>query len=86
MTMTMDQVLVALEIAAVIFLLIILYHGLFIVVDLRKVMRRVNDVTRQVEDTVMKPISMADHILQWVMEYIENDKKLATRKTKKSKK
>lgn len=81
--MTMDQVLTVLQIAAVIFLIIILYHGLFIIVDLRKVMRRVNDVTRQVEDTVMKPISMADHILQYVMEYIEKDKKSEKKKSKK---
>jgi len=82
--MTMDQVLTVLQIAAVVFLLIILYHGLFIAVDLRKTMRRVNDVTRQIEDTVMKPISMADHILQWVMEYVEKDqKKGAKKKTKK---
>ncbi|MCF7844813.1 MAG: hypothetical protein K9M03_03225 [Kiritimatiellales bacterium] len=79
----MDQVLTVLQIAAVIFLIIILYHGLFIIVDLRKVMRRVNDVTRQVEDTVMKPISMADHILQYVMEYIEKDKKSEKKKSKK---
>lgn len=81
--MTMDQVLTVLQIAAVIFLLIILYHGLFITVDLRKTMRRVNDVTRQIEDTVMKPISMADHILQWVMEYIEKDNKSSKKKSKK---
>ncbi|MBU2213433.1 hypothetical protein KKC44_06065 [Patescibacteria group bacterium] len=79
----MDQVLTVLQIAAVIFLLIILYHGLFITVDLRKTMRRVNDVTRQIEDTVMKPISMADHILQWVMEYIEKDNKSSKKKSKK---
>ena len=81
--MTMDQILTVLQIAAVIFLLIILYHGLFITVDLRKTMRRVNDVTRQIEDTVMKPISMADHILQWVMEYIEKDNKSSKKKSKK---
>ncbi|MBU0767045.1 hypothetical protein KKF55_04695 [Patescibacteria group bacterium] len=81
----MDQVLTVLQIAAVIFLIIILYHGLFIAVDLRKTMRRVNDVTRQVEDTVMKPISMADHILQYVMDYIENDKKDSKKKKSKKK-
>jgi len=83
--MTMDQVLTVLQIAAVIFLLIILYHGLFITVDLRKTMRRVNDVTKQVEDTVMKPISMADHILQWVMEYVEKDQKKSSKKKSKKK-
>ena len=48
-----------------IMLIIVLYHLLFIVVDLGKVLRRVEDITAQVEAVITKPIAMADQIMEW---------------------
>jgi len=75
-----------LQVAIAVMVIILLYHALFIAVDLRRILRRADDVTKQVEDMIMKPISMADSILEWVMERIEQDKKKGKSKAKKSKK
>ncbi|MDD5623782.1 MAG: hypothetical protein PHI23_03675 [Candidatus Peribacteraceae bacterium] len=52
-----------------------LYHLLFVVVDLRRILRRVSNVTEQVEDVIMKPIGMADSLLEWLMETVEHHAK-----------
>jgi hypothetical protein len=59
----------ALYIAVAVLLLIVLYHVIFIVVDLRKVMRRVSTITEEVETVIMKPLSMTDRALEWMIQY-----------------
>lgn len=66
-----EDILIFLYIVVAVMLIIVLYHVLFIVVDVRKVMRRVETVSNQVEEIIMKPLTMTDKILEWVMEYIE---------------
>jgi hypothetical protein len=71
MTLTADDVLTAILILVAVMSVVVLYHVLFIVVDLRKVMRRVESVSHEVEQIIMKPLTMTDKILEWVLEYIE---------------
>jgi hypothetical protein len=71
MTFTTEGIIAALYIAVAVVLLIILYHVLFIVVDLRKTMRRLSNLTEQLEAVIMKPISLADKGFDWVMSLIE---------------
>ncbi|MDO8468538.1 MAG: hypothetical protein Q7S29_02155 [Candidatus Peribacter sp.] len=70
-----SDLLLGMEFAIAILVLIVLYHVIFIVVDLRKVMRRVEGLTQELEDVLMKPLSMVDAILQWVLDTIESGKK-----------
>ncbi len=79
--MDASEILLYLEIAIAIILIVVLYHVLFVAVDLRKILRRIDDVTREVEDVIMKPLSMVDSILQWVLDIIEESQE----KGKKSK-
>jgi hypothetical protein len=44
-------------------------------VDLRKILRRVEDITKELEDVLMKPLSMVDRILQWVIDMVESSQK-----------
>ena len=62
-------------IAVAVLVMIILYHLLFIVVDLRKVMKRVENVTKEVETVILKPLSMTDKLLEWVIAFIEEKSK-----------
>lgn len=55
-----------------IMLVVVLYHVLFIVVDLRKILRRIEGITAEVEGMVMRPLGLLDHLLQWVTEWIES--------------
>lgn len=70
-----SDLLIGMEVAIAVLLLIVLYHLIFIVVDLRKTMRRIEGLTREVEDVIMKPLSMVDAILQWVLDMIEKTQK-----------
>ena len=83
---TSADLLLYLQITIAVLLLIVLYHILFAVVDLRKIMRRIEGVTQEVEDVIMKPISMIDSILEWVLERIEKEDKSSRKKLKSGKK
>ena len=63
-----------LYIAVAVMLLVILYHVLFIVVDMRKIMRRFSNLTEEVQGVLMKPLSIADQAMDWVMGFIEGHK------------
>lgn len=69
------DLLIGLEIAVAIMFLLVLYHVIFVVVDLRKILRRVEGMTQELEDVLMKPLSMIDRILQWVMDMVESAQK-----------
>lgn len=71
---TGQDILLFLAIVIAVMLVVVLYHLLFIVVDVRKIVRRFEDITSQVEATILKPISMADEIFKWVIEKIERKK------------
>lgn len=71
MAITSADVFTYLSILAVAMVILAVYHLLFILVDLRKIVRRFEDITQQVEAIILKPISMADQILAWVMEQLE---------------
>jgi hypothetical protein len=40
--------------------------------DLRKIARRFEDLTSQVETVLLKPLSLADQGVQWLIEFIES--------------
>ena len=74
MQLTGPDILIALGILISMMLVVVLYHVLFIVVDLRKIVRRLNDVSTEVESMILKPISVADQLLQWGIEYMNSKK------------
>lgn len=75
MTWSSVDILQGLYIAVAIMLIVVLYHVIFIVVDLRKVLRRIEGVSQEVESVIMKPLSMTDKALEWVNGFIEEKAK-----------
>ncbi len=69
MTWSTMDIMNGLYTAVAVMLIVVLYHVLFIVVDLRKVMRRINVITEEVEMVIMKPLSMTDRALEWMIQY-----------------
>ncbi|MDA1209197.1 MAG: hypothetical protein O2904_04175 [bacterium] len=86
MPLTSIEIMNGLQIAVFVMLIIVLYHVLFVVVDLRKVLRRIEDLTSQIEDVIMKPLSVADHLLQWTVDLVEEQHGKLDKGKKKSKK
>lgn len=83
---TSSDVLIYLQITVGVLLVIVLYHFLFIAVDLRKVLRRIESITNEVENIIMKPISAADQILEAILSFVEAQSKEKPKKKKSPKK
>lgn len=52
-------------------LVVVLYHVLFIVVDLRKILRRIEGVTGEVESMIMRPLGLLDHLITLLTDFLE---------------
>ena len=74
-TITMEGVLAGLYALVAVMIVVVLYHTLFIVVDLRRIMRRFEETTAQIEAMLLKPIAIIDEAFQWVMDHIHSRKK-----------
>lgn len=74
-TVTMEGLLSVLYAAVAMMIIVVLYHLLFIVVDLRKIMRRMEDTTAQVEALILKPLAILDEAFRWVMDHMHRSKK-----------
>ncbi len=77
MEWTTADIMTMLYIVVAAMLIVVLYHVLFIVVDLRKTMKRVDRVAESVETVSLKPLSMVDKGFDWVLQLLNdsgNDK------------
>ncbi len=72
MSWSPEDIMMGLYIAVAVMLIVVLYHVIFIVVDARKIARRIESLTEEVETVIMKPLSMADQLLQWMVEFIQD--------------
>lgn len=52
-------------------LVVVLYHVLFIVVDLRKILRRIEGLTGEVESMIMRPLGLLDHLITLLTDFLE---------------
>lgn len=77
---TTDGILSALYAAVAVFLLVVLYHVLFIVVDVRKIVRRTERITRELQAVILKPLAVTDEILSWVLQFVNSQQKKAPKK------
>lgn len=69
MSWSTDDIMTGLYIAVAVMLIVALYHVIFIVVDLRKITRRFDNLTEEVEAVLMKPLSMTDRALDWLIQF-----------------
>ena len=62
-------------------LAIFLYNLIFVVMDLRQVMKRLNDITAEVEEMIMAPVQMVSKVVEWIQKWVWDS--YVTEKTKK---
>ncbi len=69
----LSVIITGIYMAVGVLLLVVLYHLLFIVVYIKKSLRRVDTVTEKVEEVVLKPLAMADLLVEamghWLQEF-----------------
>lgn len=80
MTIDLNMLIAILYAVVGVMIIIALYHVLFILWDLRKIARRFEDLTSQVEAVILKPLSLADQGVQWLIEFIESKARHAKKK------
>lgn len=85
MQLSTDEITILLQILLILLGIIVLYHLVFAAWSLRKILKRVEAVTRNVEELLMKPIHMADTGVEFVTSLLaEHQKKASKKKSKKS--
>ena len=47
-------------------LAVFLYNAVFIVMDLRKIMKRLNELTEQIEEMLLRPVELVSEIVDWL--------------------
>lgn len=75
---TAGDVLLYLQITIAVLIVVILYNFLFVVVDVRRIMSRMNDVTQEVENVILKPIGMVDQVMEGILSYLESQTQEST--------
>ena len=75
MSITSGDILTFLYIIVGVMLIVVLYHLLFIVVDLRKTMRRIEGITSQIEEVILKPLAIIDQTFEWILGRFEKKPK-----------
>lgn len=83
---TADGILSALYAAVAVFLLVVLYHILFIVVDARKIVRRAERITRELQAVILKPLAVTDEILSWLLQVVQGQQQRHGKKAEFKKK
>jgi hypothetical protein len=76
--LTSADVLTFLIILIGIMVVVVLYHMLFIVVDLRRILKKVDRVTTQVEEFILKPIAIMDQVVTALLDLFDGKKKQGT--------
>lgn len=82
MQLTLDDVLTLLLIIAVGLLILLLYHLIFVAVYLRRSSERMDELSKQIEALILRPLSSIEYIIDWVTAFFEG---VAEEKTSKKK-
>lgn len=51
-------------------LAVLLYHLIFVVMDLKEVMKRLNEGTQEIEEMLLKPVEFAAEVSDWLQKHI----------------
>ena len=80
MSLTYEELQSFLWIIVAVMVIVVLYHVLFIVVDLRKILHRFERLSSEVEVMIMKPLAMAEQLVEWLKEFLEAKSKKKPKK------
>ena len=71
MQVSLNDVLLMLSIIAVAMAIILAYHLIFAAVSLRRIADRMDDLSKEIEGLVLKPIGAIEYLLDWVAGTVE---------------
>lgn len=74
-TFTYSDVLTILSIIAVVMLIVLLYNLIFMSASLRRMSERMDNLSKDIEAVVLKPIGAIDFVVDWFISAIEGMQK-----------
>ncbi len=72
MQVSLSDILTILSIVAVSMFIVLAYHLIFVSVSLRRITDRIDDVSKEVEGLILKPIGAIEYLLEWFSVVVEN--------------
>lgn len=83
--LSLNDILTLLSILAVGMLVILMYHLIFVSVSLRRITDRMDQLSKDVEAVILKPIGAVDYMLDWFLSMVDSMKADHTSAEKKKK-
>lgn len=83
--LSLNDILTLLSILAVGMLVILMYHLIFVSVSLRRITDRMDQLSKDVEAVILKPIGAVDYMLDWFLSMVDSMKADHTSVEKKKK-
>lgn len=81
--LSLNDILTLLSILAVGMIIILTYHLIFVSVSLRRITDRLDQLSKDVEAVILKPIGAVDYMLDWFLSMVDSMKAGHEEKTKK---
>ena len=71
MQLTYTDILTLLAIIALAMTIVLLYHLIFVSVSLRRISERWDDLSKEVEGLIIKPIGAIEFVIDWFSSFVE---------------
>lgn len=80
MQLSINDILTVLSVIAVGMVIILLYHLIFVSVSLRRIADRMDDLSKEVEAVILKPIGAIEYLIDWFGSAVEGMREKDERK------
>lgn len=71
MQLSLSDILTLLSVIAVLMLIVLFYHLIFVSVSLRRIADRMDDLSKEIEGLVLKPIGAIEYLIDWFASAVE---------------
>lgn len=80
MQLSINDILTVLSVIAVGMVIILLYHLIFVSVSLRRIADRMDELSKEVEAVILKPIGAIEYLIDWFGSAVEGMREKDERK------
>lgn len=71
MQLSLSDILTLLSVIAVVMVIVLVYHLIFVSVSLRRIADRMDDLSKEIEGLVLKPIGAVEYLIDWFASAVE---------------
>ncbi len=71
MQLSLNDILSILSVIAVLMIIVLVYHLIFVSVSLRRIADRMDDLSKEVEGLILKPIGAVEFLIDWFASTVE---------------